>query len=284
MESSLMVKRITPAIGAEIDGIDLKVPLNAATADELKSLLFRHKVLVFRDQNITPAQQVAFARNFGELEVIPFGPKHPDFPELLVFESGPQRRATENLFHTDNSYRERPPSACLLRCLELPEVGGDTIWVNMALAYEGLPAEVKLQIDGLHAVHDMMPNFGYRIPKDELQRAREDYPPMVHPLVVTHPITGEKVLYVNTGFATHISDYRNKYTTTNGAQYKTAAAHLLLLLQQQAQIPEYQMRLRWARDTVVLWDNIGTQHYAISDYYPEVRKVARVTISGGALS
>jgi taurine dioxygenase len=280
LKDSLSVCRITPAIGAEIGNIDLAAPLDDTGVAEIRRLLFAHKVLVFRDQEITPAEQVAFSRRFGELETVPMGPKHPDHPELLVFESGPDRKATENLWHTDSTFWTKPPMGCVLRCVELPELGGDTIWCNMALAYEKLPDEIKQRIEGLHAVHDMMPNFGHRFPVEEHDRLRAENPPMVHPVVVTHPGSGEKLLYVNTGFTTHICDYRRKFPTTEGAQYKTSAAELLLLLLRQSQIPEYQMRLRWTPNTVVFWDNFATQHYALSDYYPAIRRVARTTILG----
>ncbi|HVV92168.1 MAG TPA: TauD/TfdA family dioxygenase [Hyphomicrobiales bacterium] len=278
-----IVKPITPALGAEIAGVDLGGPLDDDAIAELSRLLHAHKVLVFRDQDLSAAQHVALSRRFGELEIVPMGPQHPDHPELLLFDSGPERKATENLWHTDSTFWRRPPIACILRCIELPNVGGDTIWANMAAAYEGLADDVKARIEGLHAMHDMMPNFGHRFPVAEHNRLRQENPATAHPVVLTHPDTGEKILYVNTGFTTHIVDYRRKYPTTEGAQYKTFAAELLLFLLRQAQIPEYQMRLRWERNTVVFWDNLATQHYALSDYYPKTRRMARTTILGKPL-
>jgi taurine dioxygenase len=154
----------------------------------------------------------------------------------------------------------------------------------MVLAYQELPTEIKDTIEGLNAVHDMWPSFGYRIKPDNRVRERAKNPPIEHPIVLIHPLSQERILYVNPGFVTHICNFRNKYPRSMCTEYKIGASRLLLYLFEQSQIPEYQMRLHWEVDTVVVWDNLATQHYAISDYFPAIRQMRRLTIKGGDLT
>ncbi|MBP0619533.1 TauD/TfdA dioxygenase family protein [Cupriavidus consociatus] len=274
------VRRSTPVIGAEVEGIDFREALDDATCLALRAALLAHKVLFFRKQAITPAQHVAIARRFGELEVHPMFTNHPEHPELVVFGRDGEKRGRENLYHSDVSWREIPSMGSMLRCITCPEVGGDTIWINMAAAYEKLPEDVKARIANLKAVHDAMPTFGAALSEEKYEDMRAKYPPMVHPVVRTHPETGEKILFVNEAFTTHFANFVKEQAYRIGSDYRPAELDLLQYLYRQAAAPEYQVRLRWEPDTIALWDNRSTQHYAVQDYFPAVRHMNRATIIG----
>jgi taurine dioxygenase len=274
------IRRHTPTIGAEVGDIDLREPLDHDTYLALRRALVKFKVLFFRDQNITPAQHVAVARRFGELEVHPMISHHPHHPELVVFGHGKGNPGRENLYHSDVSWREVPSMASMLRCVECPEVGGDTIWINMVAAYENLPEDVKTRIARLQAVHDAMPTFGQALSDEQYANMRKKYPPMVHPVVRTHPESGEKILYVNEGFTTHLANFAKEQPYRIGSDFRLGEMDLLQYLYRQAAAPEYQVRLKWQPNTIAFWDNRSTQHYAVQDYYPAVRHMNRATIIG----
>ncbi len=271
---------ITPNIGAEVTAIDLDEAIDDDTVAALRQALVRHKVLVFRDQDISPEAHVSLARQFGELEVHPVFPHHPDHPELVLLGGTAASKASENIFHTDVSWRQTPSMASLLRCVECPPAGGDTIWVNMVAAYENLPESLKPKLAVLEAVHDLMPAFGPRMTPEQREANRDLFPPVVHPVVRTHPESGERILYVNEAFTTHLANYATVGDPRVGAEFKIAEMELLHYLLRQATIPEYQMRLHWEPNTIVIWDNRSTQHYAIQDYFPAVRRMMRATVIG----
>ncbi len=278
---ALAVERPSPTLGAEIGGVDFAVVAeDEALIAEIRALLLRHKVLFFRDQRITPAQHVAFARRFGALEIHPVYPHHPDHPELVLLDRDYSKSARENIFHTDVSWRETPSLGSILRCVECPAVGGDTIWVDMVAAYERLPQAIKDRIDGLMAMHDIAHAFGGRLSREERAELSRRYPPQEHPVVRVHPETGAKILYVNQAFTTHFSNYIAAAEIRVGSDFTLEANALMSYLLQQAAIPEYQVRLRWRPDTVAFWDNRATQHYAVADYHPAVRRMMRATIVG----
>jgi taurine dioxygenase len=250
---------VTPNIGAEVTAIDLDGEIDDHTIDALREALVRHKVLVFRGQPISPEVHVALARRFGELEVHPVFPHHPDHPELVLLGGNATSKAAENIYHSDVSWRENPSMASLLRCVECPPAGGDT---------------------GLEAVHDLMPAFGARMTPEQREANRHKYPAVVHPVVRTHPESGERILYVNEGFTTHLANHAAASQPRVGFDFKLAEMDLLSYLLRQATIPEYQMRLHWEPDTLVIWDNRSTQHYAVQDYFPAVRRMMRATVVG----
>ena len=214
---SFDLQAITPNIGAQVSEIDLGDELDDETIATLRAALVRHKVLVFHDQPMSPAAHVALARRFGELEVHPVFPRHPDHPELVLLGGNAAGKAQENIFHTDVSWRETPSMASLLRCIECPAVGGDTIWVNMVAAFEQLPEELKTKLAQLHAVHDIMPAFGSRMTAEERAERRAMFPPSVHPVVRTHPESGEQILYVNEAFTTHLANFGEVATCASGS-------------------------------------------------------------------
>ncbi|MDO8277208.1 MAG: TauD/TfdA family dioxygenase [Burkholderiaceae bacterium] len=273
---------LSPTLGLELEGIALDDAFSDADIRSLRQLLAEHKVLVFRDQDIAPAHHVAFARHFGELEVHPFIKQHPEHPELVVFTHDADSRGTENIFHSDTSFYPAPSMGSILRCIECPEVGGDTIFVNMVAAYEDLPEPVKQKIAGLAAIHDASVTFGgLRTPTPQARQAlREKLPPTEHPVVRTHPETGEKILFINEVFTTHFSNFRQINDGWFNQDAPTQSRDLFNYLLRQVRTPEYQVRVQWQKNTIVFWDNRAVQHYAIADYYPQVRKMMRATVIG----
>jgi len=273
---------LSPHIGLELDGISLAAEFTEDDIRSMRELLCRHKVLVFRRQgDLTPARHVAFARRFGQLEVHPIISHHPDHPELVTFVHNSDNRGVENIFHSDTSFYAEPSMGSILRCVECPEVGGDTIFVNMVAAYESLSQAVKDKISGLGAMHDASVVFGNRHPGSEGRaQQRQQIPPVEHPVVRTHPETGEKILFVNEAFTSHFANYRQVNDGIWNQDAPTQARDLFAHLVRQARTPEFQVRIHWEKDTVVFWDNRAVQHYAISDYYPHVRSMMRATIIG----
>jgi taurine dioxygenase len=264
---------LTPTIGAEVSGVDLSEPLDLDVLAELRAGLLEWKVLFFRDQDITTDEHLAFARSFGELEVHPFAPQKPGYPEVLAITHNRESRGRENTWHSDVTWREKPSLGSALRALEIPPVGGDTLFADMYAAYEGLSDAMKAQIEGRVALHDFA-HFRAGLRKQgkseaEIEAFNRAYPSVEHPVVRTHPETGRKARYVNAAFTQHIVGLA-----------KEESDRLLRHLYAQAAIPEYQCRFRWEVNSVAFWDNRASQHYAVSDYWPAVRRMERVTIVG----
>ena len=267
------IEPIGPTIGAEIHGLDLSRQIDPATADALEEALVAHKVIYARNQHITTAQHVAFGRLFGELEVHPFRPEG-EFPEIMVLDNHKDNPVlSTDVWHSDTTFRECPTKYSILRCLVIPETGGDTLWADMCAAYDGLSPAIRNMIDGLDAVHDFKNFRALFTDSDEdrkrLREMEELYPKPTHPVVRTHPISGRKAIFVNPQFTLRI----------NGLKPDESDA-LLSLLYEQSHVPEYQFRLRWKPGTIVLWDNPSTQHYAANDYYPNRRTMERVAVIG----
>ena len=262
------VDPLTPLIGAEVTGVDLARRLPDEVVSELRRALLEWKVLFFRDQEISGEDHRAFARLWGDLEVHPFLPGG-DVPEVVRFEKGMEDKGYENIWHSDVSWRQIPSMASVLRCIDAPAVGGDTLWADMGAAYDGLSDELKDRIAGLVAVHDFTRSFGRRLAPDALAKMQEQYPPARHPVVRTHPETRRKTLYVNAVFTSHIVGLEPQESD-----------ELLEVLCRQPTIPEYQCRFRWQPGSLAIWDNRATQHYAVSDYWPARRVMERATIIG----
>jgi len=279
---SIKVEPLTCTIGAELANVNLGVASrDAGLVAEIRALLVKHKVLFFRDQDITRAEHVAFARHFGELEDHPVAGSDPDNPGLVRIYKSPDSPADryENAWHTDATWREKPPFGCVLRCVECPPVGGDTMWVNMAEAYNRLPEPVKVQISGLRARHSIEATFGAGMPIEKRLALKAQFPDAEHPVVRTHPESGEKVLFVN-AFTTHFTNYHTPANVRFGQDFSPAASQLLNYLISQAFIPEFQVRFRWRKNSMAFWDNRSTQHYAVMDYPPCHRKMERAGIVG----
>ena len=282
LSSSIRVEPLTCAIGAELSNVNLGIASrDPGLVAEIRALLLRHRVLFFRDQDITRAEHVAFARHFGELEDHPVLGSDPENPGLVRIYKSPEQPNDryENAWHADATWREKPPFGCVLRCVECPPVGGDTTWVNMALAYERLPQQVKDRIAPLRARHSIEASFGAAMPIEKRLALHAQFPDAEHPVVRTHPETGEKVLFVN-AYTTHFTNFHNPDNVRYGQDYAPGGSQLLQYLVSQAFIPEYQVRFRWRPNSVAMWDNRSTQHYAVMDYPPCHRKMERAGIVG----
>lgn len=275
MFHSFLAEPYTPCIGATVHGLDLSQPLSALAQTELQSALAQYEVLFFRDQQLTPAQQVAFTRTFGEVhEVKAFFPRLQDQPEIEVVESTAEKPGASNNWHADVTWRDQPPVGTSLYAQLIPPMGGDTLWASMTTAYAALPTDFQAYLETLTALHTWEVSGwpGYLLGKDAsglmLQEARAKYPPVTHPVVRVHPITGKKILYVNPTFTTHIHGLPR-------VQSDALLAQLFALIS----VPEYQARFRWEAQSLVVWDNRSTQHYAVADFYPQHRKLHRITFT-----
>jgi taurine dioxygenase len=267
----LTINALTPAIGAEIRGIDLSRPLTAAAADQIYEALLDRLVLFFRDQDLAPEAHLAFAERFGEIDR-----PHPAYPHVeghanvVLLENGPDKPADTNAWHTDLTFYRQPPFASVLWAREVPQVGGDTLWANMYAAYDALPPEMRDLIEDLEAVHDFgdfRNDFLARGGIEGLNEAMARLGEAVHPVAPRHAVTGRRYLYVNEPFTRQIVGMG--WPESN---------RLLTYLFDHIDRPEFQVRFRWRPGSLAMWDNRVTQHYAVNDYLPERRIMHRVTI------
>jgi len=257
-------------LGAELHGVDL-ADLDDQTFEEIERAFYEYKVIFFRDQEISTAQHLDFAKRFGELEEHPFLDSKQGYENIVEFAKSEAVVGVENVWHHDVTWRLCPSLGSVLRAREVPRVGGDTLFSDMVAAYEGLDDETKAKLDGAVAVHDFSHSFGMLMSPEKLAEFQEQYPPARHPVVRTHPRTGRPCLYVNAIFTSHIEGME-----------RAESDALLERLFRQADVPEYQCRFRWQKNSIAFWDNIAVQHYAASDYDPEVRVMERVTVIGEA--
>jgi taurine dioxygenase len=265
---TLDVHRTTPKCGAEVSGIDLSQPLDDACIAELRSALAEHGVLFFRDQRMTPEQQKAFGRRFGELHLHPAWPRllegHPEIMEIYA-DADTKRIAGED-WHSDVSCDPEPPLGTILYMLEVPSVGGDTLFAGMYAAYEALSTPMKHLLEGMTALHDG--ESTYRGRYEGMQNAAS-YPSAEHPVIRTHPVSGRKALFVNRIFTRRILQLE-----------KHESDAILEMLFRHIETPEFHCRFHWQPGSVAFWDNRCVQHHALWDYYPQRRRGLRVTIKG----
>jgi len=266
-------KPINGFIGAEVHGAHLG-RLDDATFAEVRAALARYEVLVFRDQDIALEDQIAFGQRFGPLSVHPFSPNLEEKPEVIVLDYDADHPAARtDIWHADETFRANPPMATCLRARVLPPAGGDTCFASMTAAYRGLSERMKRHIHGLEALHDFKPFRSlFKDTPDHRRRLREiedEFPNPWHPVVTVHPETGRRALYVNPQFTLRIRGLKDDESQA-----------LLQFLFSQASVPEYQLRVKWRVDTVVIWDNRSVLHYAPHDYYPHRRAMERVTVTG----
>jgi taurine dioxygenase len=266
--ASIQVEKLTPHAGAEIRGADLSRPLDERTFKEIHAALIDNGVIFFRDQHLTPEQQKAFGRLFGELHLHPAAPKEvPEHPEILVIHADENSKhvAGEN-WHSDVSCDLEPPMGSTLYMHELPPVGGDTLFASMYAAYDALSEPMKRMLEPLTAMHEGEHVYRGRYGVNDTGKV---FPKAEHPIVRTHPVSGRKALYVNGGFTTRI------------VQLKRAESDALLhFLYRHVETPEFHCRFRWQVNSVAFWDNRCMQHHAMWDYYPQRRHGHRVTIKG----
>ncbi|ALI07167.1 MULTISPECIES: taurine dioxygenase [Pseudomonas] len=269
---------ITPlstALGAQIEGIDIRQPLSLADRDTLEQALLEHQVLFFRDQPIEPPQQARFAGYFGDLHIHPIYPNVPEQPEVLVLDTAVTDVRDNAVWHTDVTFLPTPALGAVLSAKLLPAVGGDTLWASGIAAYEALSTPLKRLLEGLTATHDFTRSFPlerFGNTAEDLARweeARRKNPPLSHPVIRTHPVSGRRSLFVNEGFTTRINELS-----------ESESEAILKLLFAHATRPEFTLRWRWQVNDVAFWDNRVTQHFAVDDYRPARRVMHRATVLG----
>jgi taurine dioxygenase len=276
LSNAMDVRPMAGAVGAEVRGIDLAGPLPDPTRDALRQALGDHGVLVFRDQDLTPDQHIAVARRFGTINVNRFFAHADGYPEIaLVVKEPDQTRNIGGGWHTDHSYDEIPALGSMLYAQQVPPAGGDTQFASMYAAYEALSPGMQRLLARLRAVHSSRHVFGAIRPGLEGRIGNPDLATQdaVHPVVITHPISGRKALYVNPGFTLRIEGWTDDESRS-----------LLETLYRHAVRPEFTCRLAWAKGTLAFWDNRATWHLAINDYHGQRRLMHRITIEGCALA
>ncbi|KXU80525.1 taurine dioxygenase [Aeromonas enteropelogenes] len=275
MSNSLRITPLGPHIGAEISGLTLAEPLSGQLFELIQQALLTHQVLFFREQPITPLSQRALAHRFGDLHIHPVYPHAPEAEEIIVLDTHHDNPPDNNNWHTDVTFIETPPALAILAAKQLPPVGGDTLWASGIAAFEGLSPQLQQLLAGLEAEHDFTKSFPahrHNASPAEYRRWQEAaarHPPLRHPVVRTHPLSGRQALFVNEGFTTRLPDLP--------AQESEA---LLTFLFRHIARPEYQVRWRWRENDIAIWDNRVTQHYANADYLPTRRIMHRATVLG----
>ena len=268
----MKIRKLTPAIGAEISGVDLSEDLDPGVVEKIYQALINNLMIVFHDQDLSGKNHLSIAEQFGEVDkphlIYPHVKK---FPQVMLLENDGDKLPNTNDWHTDLTYYPNPPFASILHARKIPETGGDTLWASMYAAYDALPNTIKTEIADKKAIHDpgtFRNDFlGEDIDVDALNERLGSVGSAVHPMVKTHPTSGKKYLYVNRSFTCQVLGY--------GTQH---SERLLNYLFDHINQPEFQIRHRWSQGDVVMWDNRVTQHYAVADYAPHHRRMHRVTI------
>jgi len=267
--SELHAERLTAVLGAEMTGIDLAQPITPEIEKSLHAALLEHKVLFFRDQDLTPDQHKAIGRCFGELHVHPVVPsrKEEGHPEIIVLESGPDRPFVADRWHSDVSFERKPPLGSVLRGVVIPDQGGDTLFASTQAAYEALSDSMQRLLSELHAEHDG--GLFARVADEKQRKELEKDQTATHPVIRTHPETGHKVIYVNSTFTKKIVGMK-----------RAESEALLSFLYAHIASVQFQCRFRWRTHSLVIWDNRCTQHRVVTDDVRAHRRVERVTMLG----
>jgi taurine dioxygenase len=271
-DDTLEVHSVTVALGAEVTGVSLGVDLSETDIDSVHEALMQHQVLFFRDQSLDPPAMLALAERLGEVDaghpVYPHAPGYPNVVELIS--DGDHPPDTDD-WHKDLTFKAEPPFASLLFAVSVPRVGGDTLWTSMSAVYDSLSPGWKSDLEGLYAVHDMgtfRNDYYLEGGVAAIDRALSEVGSAVHKVIETHPATGAKYLNVNQAFTRHIV-----------GMHQGPSDDLLQYLFQHVKKPEFQVRLKWRDNTLAIWDNLITQHYAVCDYLPHRRHMQRVTVT-----
>jgi len=269
---------IAGSLGAEISGVDLAAELSDDVIAEIRSALLDHQVIFFRDQNLTPQRQLAFARRWGEIHMHPFMAGMPDCPEVLEIRKTPaDKRNFGGSWHTDQMFAPQPAMGTILYAVQVPSVGGDTMFSNQYLAYEALSDGMKKMLSGLRGVcvgdkkRGGVSRMAYNaatIAMKTIEPPKDLQTTSLHPLVRTHPETGRKSLYIGS----HVHGLEN--------MTEAESAPLIQYLRDHSVRPEFLCRFRWRNGSLAFWDNRCTQHFAINDYPAETRVMHRVTVRG----
>jgi taurine dioxygenase len=271
---TVAIAPLTSAIGAEVTGVDLRADLDDATIDAVRGALLQHLVLFFRDQPLEPDEQLRFAKRFGPVSVPAFLTTATEVPEVMVLDQVNPKGDGADRWHVDNTYMPSPPMGSILRAVELPPLGGDTLFASMYEAYEALSPALREFLDGLHAEHDITKMLANSVARGlvdvDLDAVRASWPTVTHPVVRVHPETGRRLLFVNGNWTTRIVGLTDAESDA-----------LLGFLLAHVQSPAFQCRFRWTPDAVAFWDNRVVQHFAVPDYHSR-RIMHRVTIEGDA--
>jgi len=269
----MRIEPLTAAIGAEVHDVVLSGDLDSALLDRIYAALNKHLVLFFRDQDLSPEDHYKFAETFGELAPPhPVYPHLPDFDRVVLLENDGDRPPDTDDWHTDLTYQPNPPFLSILHAREVPETGGDTLWANMYRAFDTLPKELQQLASRLEAVHDMGAFRNAYLADDNniaaLNAALAEVGSAVHPVAPKHPVTGKQLLFVNRSFTQHIV-----------GMLKAESDRLLEYLFAHIETPNNQVRFRWSKGAVAMWDNRCTQHFAVADYLPAYRRMHRVIVN-----
>ncbi len=277
---TIEVVPLSSALGVEIRGVDLRTDVPERQFEEIRKAFADHGVIVIRDQDLDPEHHVAFAKRWGKINVNRFFKAADDYPMIAEVRKEPDQKANiGSSWHTDHSYDQVPAMGSILYAREVPPIGGDTLFANMYLAYEALSDGMKATLDGLKAWHSSRHAFGEAARTSETNKdgrigntdgATQD---ALHPVVITHPLSGRKALYVNSGFTLRFDGWTEE-----------ESAPLLEFLYRHGARPEFSLRLGWQKGTLAFWDNRATWHLALNDYHGHLRLMHRITIDGVALS
>ncbi|MBY0399246.1 TauD/TfdA family dioxygenase [Myxococcota bacterium] len=269
---TIEIHPVTPTIGAEIRGVDLAKPLSPESVEQIRGALHAHLVLIFRDQTLSESDHIAFARHFGPIQAPPIKTKYHTNPEINVLDQVSPRGDGADNWHADHTYTKRPAMGSVLRAVKVPRYGGDTMFASMYAAYDALSDRMKQMLDGLKAVHDitLSATRGIRAGHvtQSLGEIQKRLPPVVHPVIRTHPVTKRKLVFVNSNSTTRIVGLPDAESEA-----------ILRFLYEHVKTPEFQVRLRWDERSLAFLDNRCAQHYAVPDY-DERRVLHRVTIEG----
>ena len=267
------LKLLSGALGAELYGVNLAKDLSNDVLKEMRRLLVEHEVIFFRDQDISHEQHKQIAHFFGPLQTHPAYGTVPDFPEITILESTAEKPTKIEKWHTDMTFREHPPMGSILRSKICPPSGGDTLWSSMTSTYEALSQPMKDFLDNLNAEHDFSHGFKESLAepggRERLKDAIKDNPPVIHPVIQTHPESGKKVIFVNTLFTTKIIELSADESNS-----------ILNFLYDYIKTPEFTCRFSWEPNSIAFWDNRSTQHKPVNDYFPSHRMLERITIDG----
>jgi taurine dioxygenase len=272
--STIGVKKLGAYIGAEILNVDLTQRLAGKDVKFIKAAIAEHEVLVFRSQKLTRDQYIDFVGQIGKLTIHPFATALPDHPEMIVLDNDRNNPPlSTDQWHSDEMFRDAPPWVTALRSVIVPPVGGDTCFASMTSAYDGLHPDLQQFYESLEAINDFkvfrVLYSGTREGRERLVEIEDMFPNTTHPVVRVHPMSGKKAIYASPQTTKAIANVRD-----------FESEHILHMLYQLPEIPEYQFRLKWEPDTIVLWDNISTQHYAPRDFLPHRRRMERLTVKG----
>ncbi|MBO1333621.1 TauD/TfdA family dioxygenase [Streptomyces sp. VRA16 Mangrove soil] len=267
------VSPLTPHFGAVLGGVDLTRPITDELAEELRQALLEWKVIFFRGQTgFNSEHHMALSGLWGPPEPNPFFGR-TDTVGISRLAKDAKAAGNKNIWHSDHSFMANPSLGAVLRAVEVPAAGGDTMWADMGAAYDNLPDDLKERIEDLVAVHDWEMSWGALMNDEQKAAFRASWPRVEHPVVVRHPRSGRRTLYVNEPFTSHIKGL--------SAEENRELLDILVL---QARIPEFQIRFHWEPDSIAIWDNIAVQHYAVNDYFPQRRVMERIAIAGVPLS